>query len=87
MRLSYRSIPYIAKMTSTLMQSTWIIAQFRGTVYRLSRPVVVQQKRSKVLKYRGVAYQSIQSTLVRIESQQNLTQSSLSVKKQASKHT
>ena len=85
MKLSYKSIPYVAKMTSVLMQKTWIIGQFRGAVYRLSRPVVVQKTRSKTLKYRGVPYQSIQSITVRIESGQNVTQPSTSVKELPSK--
>ena len=74
-------------MTSTLMQKTWIVGQFRGIVYRLSRPVIVQKKSSKVLKYRGVPYHSIQSTTIRIESEQNLTHSSVFVNKQPSKYS
>jgi hypothetical protein len=85
MKLSYRSLPYVTKMTSTLMQRTWIIGQFRGVVYRLSRPVIVQQKSSKVLKYRGIPYHATQSTTIRIESAQNLTHSSVSVNQQPSK--
>jgi hypothetical protein len=84
MKLNYRNLSYVSKMTSTLMQRTWIIGQFRGVVYRLSRPVIVQKQSSKVLKYRGIPYHSMHSTTIRIESEQNLTHSSVFVNNQPS---
>lgn len=85
MKLGYRCLSYPVKMTSTLMHSTWVIGQFRGLVYRISRPVVVQSKCKKVLKYRGVPYQPIQSVTVRIESEQNFDHSSSVVNRPISK--
>ncbi|MGB3402592.1 MAG: DUF4278 domain-containing protein [Microcoleaceae cyanobacterium] len=82
MKLSYRCLSYPVQMTSTLMQSTWVIGQFRGLVYRVSRPVLVHKKSEKVLKYRGVPYQPIQSATVRIESEQNFNKSSSIVDRQ-----
>ncbi len=73
MNLKYRGISYGTEITSTLSEKTWIIAQFRGLVYRLSRPVLSHQSYSKPLKYRGIPYQAIQSTIIRIESKPTIT--------------
>jgi hypothetical protein len=74
-------------MTSTLMHSTWVIGQFRGLVYRVSRPVLIHKNSEKVLKYRGVSYQPLQSITVRMESGESSNKYSSTTARQISKQS
>ena len=68
MKLNYRGLSYTVRLASALLEKTWVIAQSRGLVYRLNRPVFAAQHSSKTLKYRGISYQATQSTPIRVES-------------------
>ncbi|MGB3534294.1 MAG: DUF4278 domain-containing protein [Microcoleaceae cyanobacterium] len=62
-QLTYRGTTYQSQAQTVKMIDSQQFAQYRGLHYTVRRPLNVSQSESKILKYRGIAYNTGNATV------------------------